>query len=203
MRPWWAEAKVKTVNDIAVDSNGHAYVTGSSSSSNFPTTQGAYNQTLNGSDAIVFKLNPTGTDLVYSTFLGGSSSDEGWAIAVNASGNAYVAGETVSSNFPTTPGALSATRSGYNELFVCGLSADGSGLIYSTLIGGNNSEYVADIAANPSGAAYLTGKTGSSNFPTTPGALNEEFGSEGAGFRPKAGQHRFEPHLFHVLKITE
>ena len=92
---------------IAVDTSGNAYVTGSTSSTNFPTTPGAYQTSFGGGneDAFVTKLNPTGTALVYSTYLGGSNFDIGNGIAVDTSGDAYVMGSTTSTNFPTTPGA--------------------------------------------------------------------------------------------------
>ena len=98
---------------IALDASGNAYVTGVTASTNFPTTPGAF-QTTNGggSDAFVTKLNPTGSALVYSTYLGGNSNDPGGGIAVDASGNAYVTGYTSSTNFPTTPGAYQTTNGG-------------------------------------------------------------------------------------------
>src|SRR5262249_6686896 len=105
---------------IAVDASGNAYVTGSTFSSNFPVTSGAFQTAFGGGggpsaprdDAFVAKLNASGSTLVYSTYLGGSSVDEGSGIAVDASGNAYVTGATLSSNFPVTPGAFQATLGG-------------------------------------------------------------------------------------------
>src|SRR4030095_3210139 len=102
---------------IAIDSSGNAYVTGSTSSTDYPTTPGAFQTTLRGGsfpgDAFVTKLNSTGTALVYSTYLGGTSSDQANAIDLDSSGNAYIAGFTQSStNFPTTPGAFQTTFGG-------------------------------------------------------------------------------------------
>ena len=102
-----------TVTGIAVDSSGNAYVTGVTSSSNFPTSAGAFQTSLAGGwDAFVTKLNPTGSALVYSTYLGGSSSDASNGIGMDSSGNAYVAGWSVSSNFPTTAGAFQTSLAG-------------------------------------------------------------------------------------------
>jgi len=124
---------------IAVDASGNAYVTGYTSSSDFPTTPGAFQTTYGGnSDVFVSKLNPTGSSLVYSTYLGGSGPENGdnqeggGGIAVDASGNAYVTGDTDSSDFPTTPGALRTTYGGNGDAFVSKLNAAGSSLVYST-----------------------------------------------------------------------
>jgi hypothetical protein len=102
-----------------VDGSGNAYVTGVTFSSNFPTTTGALQTSSGGgADAFVSKLNATGTALLYSTFLGGSSTDQGTGIAVDGSGNAYVTGFTLSSNFPTTTGALQTSSGGGEDAFV-------------------------------------------------------------------------------------
>jgi Beta-propeller repeat len=97
----------------------NAYLTGSTSSADFPTTPGAFDRTFNGfDDAFVTKLNRSGSALIYSTFLGGTSRDLGGAIAVNEEGRAYVTGETQSANFPTTPGAFDTTFNGAQDAFV-------------------------------------------------------------------------------------
>jgi hypothetical protein len=105
---------------IAVDTQGNAYVTGVTGSIDFPTTAGAFHTSFGGgdSDAFVTKLNPTGTALVDSTFLGGSGSDQSFGIAVDAAGNAYVAGETASADFPTTTGSFQSTLGGSTDTFV-------------------------------------------------------------------------------------
>ena len=158
---------------IAVDASGNAYVTGSTNSSNFPTTAGVP-QLAYGSgtyDVFVTKLNASGTALVYSTYLGGSGADEAWSIALDGSGNAYVAGYTESGNFPTTAGAYQhAYGGGPFDGFVTKLNAAGTALIYSTYLGGNGFDNVLGIATDGSGNAYVTGVTGYGNFPTTAGA---------------------------------
>src|SRR5213078_311962 len=157
---------------IAVDALRNAYVTGFTGSTNFPTTAGAF-QTTGGDtvDAFVTKLNPTGTGLVYSTYLGGSSDDEGLAIAVDALGNAYVTGITFSTNFPATAGAFQTTLGGTEDAFVTTLNATGSLLVYSTYLGGSDVDDGLGIAVDARGNAYVTGFTGSTNFPTTAGAF--------------------------------
>src|SRR5438876_470157 len=118
---------------IAVDAAGNAYVTGDTFSSNFPTTAGAFQTTLDGFlAAFVTKLNPTGSALVYSTYLGGSAFDEGLGIAVDAAGNAYVTGDTTSTDFPTTTGAFQATAGGALDAFVPKIDVSGTALVYST-----------------------------------------------------------------------
>jgi plastocyanin len=151
---------------IAVDASGTAYVTGTTSSTNFPTAnplQAAYGG--GSSNAFVAKLNPTGSAFVYSTYLGGSGGDAGHCIAADASGNAYVAGHTFSTNFPTA-NALQAAYGGGTDAFVAKLNPAGSALIYSTYLGGSGQDQGSGIAVDASGNAYVTGYTFSTNFPT-------------------------------------
>ncbi|HMH53502.1 MAG TPA: SBBP repeat-containing protein [Candidatus Acidoferrum sp.] len=157
---------------LTVDAAGNAYVTGRSASLNFPTAPGALNAALSGeNDAFVTKLNAAGS-LVYSTFLGGSGDESGNGIGVDATGSAYVTGLTGSADFPTTPGALPATLKGEVGAFVAKLDATGSALVYSTFLSGSGGEVGFGIAVDATGNAYVTGATGSADFPTTPGALD-------------------------------
>ena len=169
-----------TGHGIAVDTSSNAYVTGETFSRDFPITPGAFQRISGGrSDAFVTKLNPTGSDLVYSTFLGGSGrtlGDEGYAIAVDTLGNAYVTGETVSSDFPTTPGAFQRTYGGDTDAFVTQLNPTGTGLLYSTFLGGGQEDAGQGIAVDTSGNAYVVGYTESDNFPTTARAFQRTFG---------------------------
>jgi hypothetical protein len=161
---------------IAVDAAGNAYVTGLTSSSNFPTTAGAVQTTFGGrGDAFVTKLDPTGSALVYSTYLGGSSVERGFGIAVDTLGNAYVTGYTSSTNFPTTAGAIQTTYGGSGEFhagdaFVTKLNPTGSALVYSTYLGGLGTDTGSAIALEYPNA-YVAGHTESFNFPTTTGAF--------------------------------
>ncbi len=164
------------VNAIAVDGSGHAYVTGYTYSSNFPTTSGAYDQTHNGgSDVFVVKLNSNGSSLIYSTFIGGSSYDYGYGLAVDGSGHAYVTGYTYSSNFPTTSGAYDQTHNGSDDVFVVKLNSSGSGLMYATFLGGSNDDRGYGLAVDGSGHAYVAGGVYSTNFPTTSGAYDQTY----------------------------
>jgi hypothetical protein len=164
---------------IAADSEGNAYVVGATLSTDFPITAGAF-QTTNqagakgGSNAFIAKLNPTGTALIYSTYLGGSGGDYGNAITVDAAGDAYVAGQTASANFPVTTGALQTTNKGaakdYSTGFVAELNPSGTNLIYSTYLGGSTGDWATAIAVDAAGEAYVVGQTYSSDFPVTQGA---------------------------------
>jgi len=156
-------------NAIAVDDSGNAYVTGSTSSAKFPTSSGAFQSAVAGqSDAFVAKLNPAGNALVYSTYLGGSTTDVGNGIAVDSTGNAYVTGYTDSTNFPIM-NAYQSMFGGGGDAFVAKLNAAGSALLYSTYLGGSGSENgtyrVGGIAVDRTGNAYVTGITFSTNFP--------------------------------------
>jgi hypothetical protein len=159
---------------IAVDSVDNAYVTGYTSSSNFPTTSNAVQRKLAGvQNAFVTKLNHNGTALEYSTLLGGDDYDFGYGIAVNSAGNAYVTGTTYgvfASTFPVTGNAYQTASSGSGDVFVTKLSTDGSSLVYSTFLGGTGYDGARGIAVDNSGHAYVTGFTQSTAFPTTAGA---------------------------------
>ena len=163
-------------NGIAVDSSGNAYVTGTTASSDFPTAN-AFQPAFAGgfADAFVTKFNAAGSALVYSTYLGGRGSgdygDTGNAIAVDSSGNAYVTGYTDSPDFPTANPFQAVTHccNGYEymgDAFVTKFNAAGSALIYSSHLGGSAWDVGNAIAVDPSGNAYVTGTTYSSDFPT-------------------------------------
>lgn len=154
--------------DIAVDADGSAYVTGKTHSSDFPTTTLAFSTTHSGNgDVFVVKVNITGTNLSYATYLGGSEDDNGWAIDIDEDGNAYVTGWTASSDFPTTTLAYDTSFNGVNDTFAVKLNADGSDLDYATLLGGGHIDWGRGIAVDGTNNAYLTGLTWSTDFPTT------------------------------------
>ena len=168
---------------IAVDSSGNAYVTGQTDSSDFPTTTGAFqrNKPSTGFNtaAFVTKLSPSGSALVYSSFLGGSLSDTGTAIAVDSSGRASVTGLVNSKNFPVTFGAPQPTGDYtfgiIGDAFVTTFAADGSSLVFSTYLGGKLLDQGTGIAVDPAGNVYAVGYTTSSDFPTV-NALQPVFG---------------------------
>jgi len=168
---------------IAVDDSGNAYVAGSTSSSNFPTTAGAYDTSFNGMvDVFVFKLNPDGSTLLYSTFVGSGSSEDGRVIAVDTTGNAYVTGETSSPAFPTTAGAYDNSYNGAWDGFVFKLTSNGSTLLYSTFVGGSSGDAGLSIAIDSSNNTYIAGQTSSSGFPTTASAYDTSFNGGSDGF---------------------
>ena len=157
------------IRAIVLDSSTAVYVTGTTRSSSFPRLNPYDNVMVGNNEAFVSKLQLAGngtSDLLYSTFLGGSSDEEAFAIAVDGSGNATVVGWTASTNFPTASAMQGSLAGGYDG-FVTELNASGNGLNYSTYIGGTNNEVVQAVALDSSGRAYLTGWTNSGNFPTT------------------------------------
>ncbi len=168
---------------IAVDGAGNAYVTGSTVEdvTNFTTTNGANDTTHNGvTDAFVAKVDPTGTALLYATFLGGAKRDYGYGIAVDRAGNAYVAGDTNSADFPPTPDANSTQNRGARDGFVTRLGPGGVVLDYSTYLGGRDLDFARSIALDSAGNAYVTGETQSSNFPSTFGAWDTDLDDSSA-----------------------
>ena len=152
--------------DIAVDSTGAAFVTGWTFSPDFPVV-GAYQGTLQGGyDAFITKLSPAGNSLIYSTYLGGSSSEYSSAIAIDPAGAAYVAGYTVSTDFPTENGYQETFQGGPCDVYVTKLSSAGNSLIYSTYLGGSDTDEGHDIAVDGNGSAYVVGSITSTDFPT-------------------------------------
>lgn len=159
---------------IAIDDSHNACVTGYTSSTDFPTTSGSYDDSFNGGyDAFIVKLNNTGSALLYSSFAGGGNNDYGASIATNADGNAYLTGYTQSENFPVTAGAFDETYNYGYDVFVMKLNPAGSELVYSTYLGGNDFDFVYSLALDASGAVYITGSTYGFNFPVTAGAYDE------------------------------
>jgi Beta-propeller repeat len=193
----------QTAGGIAVDSADNAYVTGSTASTNFPTTPGAFqvhsSLSTNGrfaidpSDVFVTKLNATGSALVYSTYIDGGTfvsgkyhgkpvisgtRSGGASIAVDASGDAELTGWTNSTTFPTV-NALQTTNGGGYDAVVTVLNPAGSSLLFSSYFGGSGNDLGYGIALDSAGNAYVGGQAGSSNFPITPGAYQT---TQGGGF---------------------
>jgi hypothetical protein len=176
------------ITAVTTGTDGSAYVSGLTTSVDFPLTAGAF-QAINlasaasaVSTAFVSKFNASGTALMYSTYLGGNATpdtlynqgDYGKGIAVDSSGDAYLAGYTYSSNFPVTNGAYQTATKQASRVatgFVTKLNPAGTGLVYSTYLGGNNLDELTAIAIDKTGSAYLSGLTFSTTFPVTSGAF--------------------------------
>jgi len=174
-----------SASGVAVDAMGNAYVAGYTTSADFPVTAKAFQAGYGGGsafgDAFVTKLNPSGTALVYSTFLGGSADDMANGIAVDAEGNAYITGSTASGDFPTTQGAFQTTFGGGTaDAFVSKLDASGSALVYSTYLGGNGYDFARRIAVDAAGDAVVIGSTESDDYPATP-ETSQPCGPSGTG----------------------
>jgi hypothetical protein len=161
-----------TAYDIDIDASGNAYVVGVTDSSDFPTNNpyqgyggGICFGSLPCSDAFVTKINASGSARLYSTYIGGNQSDYGYGLRVDASGSAYITGITNSPNFPTL-NPVQATLGGNDDAFVVKLSATGNALAYATYLGGSGTDQGQAIDVDTGGNAYVTGSTGSANFPT-------------------------------------
>jgi Abnormal spindle-like microcephaly-assoc'd, ASPM-SPD-2-Hydin/Beta-propeller repeat len=161
---------------IGINKSGEVYITGFTSSAGFPTTAGAFQSALKGtSNGFVSEINSAGSALVYSTYIGGSGADISWGLALDSSDNVYIIGQTTSTNFPTTPGALRTTCSttcNLNDAFVAKMNSTGTALVYSTYLGGSGEQEAYALAIDASGDAFATGRTKATNFPTTPGAFS-------------------------------
>lgn len=167
---------------LAVDQSGHAYVTGRTYSSDFPTTAGAYDTTHNGQhDAYIAKFSEDGQRLVYSTFLGGEDWDIGLDI-VERNGYLTLSGATKSADFPTSAGAYDRTHAGLNDVFVARLNTDGTKLLASTLIGGEDEDRGSGVALDDYGNIHVSGDTISKRFPTTEGAFARALRGSWDGF---------------------
>jgi hypothetical protein len=158
-----------TPTAVAVDGLGNVYLTGIAFST-FTTTPGSFQPTYKGepggTNALVASLNATGSALRYATYLGGSASDAGNGIAVDVSGNAVVAGDTTSTNFPTTALAYQGANASKSDGFITKMNATGTGLVFSTYFGGSLTDRIDGVALDPSGAVYVVGSTYSPNLPS-------------------------------------
>lgn len=174
------------VRGLRVADNGSIWVTGQTTSSDLPTTPGAYQTSLSGgADAFVAELTPTASGLLASTYLGGSSFEWVYGLALTPMGSVVVAGITNSSDFPVTPGALVQNRSGPSDGFVATFGVDLQGLRYGTLMGGDGSDELGPVAAGDDGSVYFLAVTTSTDFPVTAGAFSGTcycVGGNGTGY---------------------
>ncbi|HHT9149072.1 MAG TPA: SBBP repeat-containing protein, partial [Candidatus Wujingus californicus] len=172
-------------NSLTLDTSGNVYVTGQTGSTNFPTTSGAYDNSLNSYDVFVSKLDSGLSNLLASTYLGGSDSDYGNSITLDTSGDVYVTGYTRYLDFPTTSGAYDTSYGGGGDVFVSKLNSGLSSLLASTYLGGSGSDQGSSLALDTNGDVYVTGQTGSTDFPMTSGAYDTSYGGGGDVFVSK------------------
>ncbi len=165
------------VTSLAVDTSGDLYVAGWTESLNAQIAAPIQASNGGGVDAFVAKLNPSGSALLYATYIGGSGDDRAAGIAVDSSGEAYVAGSTASANFPVV-NAASSKLAGGHDAFALKINSVGNLLVYSTYLGGTNTDYGYAIAVDSSGNAYIAGDTLSANFPISSGAAQTDFGGD-------------------------
>ncbi len=160
---------------LGLDSLANVVVAGNTYSSDFPTTLGAYDTSFNGGrvDAFAAKLSASGSALLWSTFIGGSSTDgSANSLVLDASGNVVITGQTYSPDFPTTPEAYDTSYNGSRDVYVVKLSASGSTLLWSTFLGGDSDDWGRSLVLDALGDVVVAGQAGSSSFPTTAGAYD-------------------------------
>ncbi|MES1257835.1 MAG: SBBP repeat-containing protein, partial [Acidobacteriota bacterium] len=163
---------------VAVDSANNTYVTGYTSSANFPVVGGVQTKLKGVRDAFVAKLNPAGSALVYSTYLGGTGVDTGNAIAVDANQCATIIGDTTSTNLPVTPGTFQPALAGSQDAFVARLAANGASVAWLTYFGGSGSDHGAALKLDAAGAIFVVGSTTSSDFPVIQAAQPQSGGGQ-------------------------
>ncbi len=185
---FWGGAGMDEALAIATDAQGNIYIAGRTDSQDLPTTQNTvqpqYASTGFPGDAFVTKFSPDGKQVLFSTYLGGTDSDLARAVAIGPEGDIYVAGDSESRDFPTTPGAYQGFNSSLgltSDGFVARLSADGSQLVYSTYLGGVFTDRVYGLAVDAAGSAYAGGSSDSDDFPTTPGVFRAACRGTGLG----------------------
>ncbi len=179
---YWGGAGNVKVNAIATDTMGSIYVTGITDAADFPITQNGFQQSLTGgTNSFVTKVARDGAEILYSTYLGGTSNDLANGLVVNTAGEAYVAGCTLSTDFPTSAGAFQRA-SGKSDGFAGRLSADGSRVLYATYIGGRGEDCANAIALDSAGFAYIAGTTSSNDFPTAAGDVQSLMKGESDAF---------------------
>jgi len=172
------------IYDIAVDSFGNTYVVGETGSTNFSCVN-AYQSIYGGGyrDAFITKFDSSG-NVIYSTFLGGNSTDIAYGISTDSFGNIYIVGYTASDDFPLM-NAYQTEKAGGGDVFIAKLNADGNALLFSTYLGGLEADKGMEIAVDQIGNAYITGWTRSTNFPTSNAFQNSHAGGQEDGFISK------------------
>jgi hypothetical protein len=189
---------IERTNALDLDHSGNITIAGHTDSPLFPTTPGVLDESFNGAwDAYVLKLLPDGSDILWSTFLGGETWDVAWGMAVESSGDIVIHGSTTSPDFPTTPGAYDGSINGDEDAFAATLSSTGTGLRWSTFIGGSGWDRGISLVLAPSGSHILTGFTESADFPTTPDAYDRSHNGDKDGYLI-----RFSPSTSELLFST-
>ena len=169
--------------DLALDKEGNIYLTGATSSSDFPTTEGAFDREYNNNrDVFVCKLGPNGSTLLYSSFIGGGAQESGEGIAVDGVGEAFVTGSTTSSDFPTVDDSYDTDHNGGNDAFVLRVNHNGSQLLYSGFLGGGEEDEGSDLVLDAGSNAYVTGGTESSTFPVNSQSYDFTFNGQRDAF---------------------
>jgi hypothetical protein len=170
---------------VAVDAQGQAYISGSTASADFPTASGPFQGADQGlTDTFVMKLDATGSNLVYSTYLGGTGDEIGRSLAIDSAGNVFLVGQTDSTDFPTVNAVQGAPAGGSGaDAFVSKLNPAGSALVYSTYLGGTDHDVAQGVAVDAVGSAYVVGQTDSSDFPTVNPILTDAVGTDAFVFK--------------------
>ncbi|HPS22836.1 MAG TPA: PKD domain-containing protein, partial [Methanoregulaceae archaeon] len=171
-------------NAIAVDTNGNAYITGSTDSVDFPVVNAIQSANAGKNDAFVVKLNPDGSSFVYSTYVGGTGNDYGYGITLDSQNNAFITGSTESKSFPVNHGSQNTALAGNADAFIVKVNSPGTQFSYSGYYGGTLNDIGYGIDVDGTGAAYITGETFSNNFPLK-GAFQSKLGGWSDAFITK------------------
>jgi hypothetical protein len=162
--------------DLVLDNSGRPVIVGFTSSTNFPTTTGAFDRTANGSlDAFVVRIASNGTGMGYASYLGGSGIDRAFGLALDDRENVYITGETNAGNFPTSSNAYDSSYNGSLDIFLAKLNASAGTLLYSSYIGGGSADSGRAVAVACTDHTYVTGSSSSAAFPTTSGVIDPTY----------------------------
>ena len=168
--------------EISIDGDGNIIFSGITRSADIPINDSRPSSHIGSTDRVIVKFTPDGGTLLWTTYIGGTGNDEGDGLAISDDGDIYICGETASSDFPVTSGAVQQSNKGSKDVYVARLNGTTGELVFSTYIGGDDFDYADDLVLDINGNPIICGKTDSADFPVTSGVVQESNGGSGDGY---------------------